>query len=113
MIEGETTAGYFCQLIVSPQEVAKIFIDYDYALYRVLGEDAPRAMWKDLGARVGHRACLLGGFMKAHQKRHKYPKYDKYYVGYSALSLRDNKTKIYLECGIKEVTEAFVSATNN
>ena len=41
MVEGETTAGYFCQLMVNPQEVARIFVDYDYALYRVLGEDAP------------------------------------------------------------------------
>lgn len=50
MVEGdETTAGYYCQLMVDPQEVAKIFIDYDYALYRVLGEDVPDAMWEDLG----------------------------------------------------------------
>lgn len=49
MVEGETIAGYFCQLMVNPQEVAKIFVDYDYALYRVLGEDAPDAMWEDLG----------------------------------------------------------------
>lgn len=49
MVEDETTAGYFCQLMVNPQEVAKIFDDYDYALYRVLGEDTPDAMWEDLG----------------------------------------------------------------
>lgn len=53
IIEGETTAGYFCQLIVNPQEVAKIFVDYDYALYRVLGEDAPDAMWEDLSRKFG------------------------------------------------------------
>ena len=53
MIEGETTAGYFCQLIVSPQEVAKIFVDYGYALYRVLSEDAPDAMWEVLGRKFG------------------------------------------------------------
>ena len=31
MVEGggETTTGYFCQLMVNPQEVAKIFVDYD------------------------------------------------------------------------------------
>lgn len=44
MVEDETTAGYFCQLMVNPKEVAEIFVDYDYALYRVLGEDAPDAM---------------------------------------------------------------------
>ena len=36
-----------------PQEVAKIFVDYDYALYYVLGEDAPDAMWEDLGRKFG------------------------------------------------------------
>ena len=53
MVEGETTAGYFCQLMVDPKDVAKIFVDYDYALYRVLGEDAPDAMWEDLGRKFG------------------------------------------------------------
>ena len=50
---GETTTGYFCQLMVNPQEVAKIFVDYDQALYRVLGEDAPDAMWEDLSRKFG------------------------------------------------------------
>ena len=49
MVEGETTTGYFCQLMANPQEVAKIFVDYDYALYRILGEDALDTMWEDLG----------------------------------------------------------------
>ncbi len=53
MVEDKTTAGCFCQLKVNPQEVAKIFVDYDYALYRVLGEDAPDAMWEDLGRKFG------------------------------------------------------------
>ena len=53
MVEGETTAGYYCQLMANPQEVAKIFVDYDYALYRVLGEDAPDTMWEDLGRKFG------------------------------------------------------------
>ena len=53
MVESETMAGYFCQLMVNPQEVAKIFVDYDYVLYRVLGKDAPRAMWEDLGRELG------------------------------------------------------------
>lgn len=53
MIEGETTADYYRQLMVNPQEVAKIFVDYDYALYRILSEDAPDAMWEDLGRKFG------------------------------------------------------------
>ena len=50
---GETTAGYYCQLMVNPQEVAKIFVDYDYALYRILGKDVPDAMREDLGRKFG------------------------------------------------------------
>lgn len=60
MVEGETTTGYFCQLMVNSQEVAKIFVDYDYALYRVLGEDAPDTMWENLGRKVGlERVCSV------------------------------------------------------
>lgn len=101
IVESKTTAGYFCQLIVNPQEVAKIFVDYDYALYRVLGKDAPDAMWEDLGRKFGLEHVLLGGSMKASQKRHKCPKCGKYYAGYPALSRADNKTEIYPECGDK------------
>lgn len=53
MVEDETTAGYFCQLIVNPQEVAKIFVDYEHALYHVLSEDTQDAMWEDLGRKFG------------------------------------------------------------
>ena len=45
--------------------------------------------------------------MKACQKRHKCPKYGKYYVGYPALSREDNKTEICPECGIKEAISIF------
>lgn len=54
MVEGdETTASYYCQLMANPQEVAKIFVDYDYALYRVLGKDVSDAMREDLGRKFG------------------------------------------------------------
>lgn len=53
MVEDETTAGYFCQLMVDSKEVARIFVDYDYALYRVIGEDAPDAIWEDLSRKFG------------------------------------------------------------
>lgn len=36
-------------ILVNPQKVAKIFVDYNYTPYRVLGEDASDAMWEDLG----------------------------------------------------------------
>lgn len=53
MVEGETSAGYFCQLMVDPKDVAKILLEYDYPVWRVLGEDAPDAMWEDLGRKFG------------------------------------------------------------
>ena len=53
MVEGETTIGYYCQLMVDPCNVARIFVNYDYALYRVLGEDASDSMWEDLGRKFG------------------------------------------------------------
>ncbi len=33
MVEGETTAGYFCQLTVDPKDVAKIMLDYNYPVW--------------------------------------------------------------------------------
>ena len=53
LVEGETSAGYFCQLMVDPKDVAKILLEYDYPVWRVLGEDAPDAMWEDLGRKFG------------------------------------------------------------
>ena len=53
MIEGETIAGYAYQLLVDPKEVARILVDYDYALYRALREEAPYDMWEDLGRKFG------------------------------------------------------------
>lgn len=52
-LEGETSAGYYCQLMVDPKDVAKILLDYDFPLYSVLNEDAPDMMWEDLGRKYG------------------------------------------------------------
>ena len=45
---------------------------------------------------------------KAVQKRYKCPKCGKYYIGYPALSRKDNKTKICPSCGIKEAIYYFI-----
>ena len=45
---------------------------------------------------------------KAVQKRHKCPKCGKEYIGYPALSRKDNKTKICPSCGIKEAIYYFM-----
>lgn len=52
-IEGETSTGYYCRLMVDPKDVAKIMLDYDFPLYNILGEDAPDSMWEDLGRKYG------------------------------------------------------------
>lgn len=45
LIGGETTAGYFCQLMVDPKEVAKIALEYNYPVWHILKEDYPDGMW--------------------------------------------------------------------
>ena len=57
MVEGsKTSITYFCQLIVSPQEVVRIFVDYDYVFYRVYEEDASDVMREDLGQKFGRES---------------------------------------------------------
>ena len=53
LIEGETTAGYFCHLMVDPKEVAKIALEYNYPVWHILQQDYPDAMWEDLGRKFG------------------------------------------------------------
>lgn len=53
LVEGETTAGYFCHMMVDPKEVAKIALEYNYPVWHILGEDYPDAMWEDLGRKFG------------------------------------------------------------
>ena len=38
LIEGETTAGYFCHLMVDPKEVAKIALEYNYPVWHIFQE---------------------------------------------------------------------------
>ena len=53
MIEGETTAGYFCQMMVDPKDVAKIALEYNYPVWHILKEDYTDGMWEDLGRKFG------------------------------------------------------------
>ena len=43
LIEGETTAGYFCHLMVDPKEVTKIALEYNYPVWHI----------QDLGRKFG------------------------------------------------------------
>lgn len=52
-IEGETTAGYYCQLMVDPRDCAPILLKHDYEIYKVLQEDFPAEMWEELGQKFG------------------------------------------------------------
>ena len=53
IIEGETTAGYFCHLMVDPKDVAKIALEYNYPVWHILEQDYPDGMWEDLGRKFG------------------------------------------------------------
>lgn len=53
LVEGETSAGYYCQMMVDPKDVARILLDYNYPVWRILEEDAPDGMWEDLGRKFG------------------------------------------------------------
>lgn len=53
LIEGETTAGYFCYLMVDPKEVAKVALEYNYPVWHILQQDYPDAMWEGLGRKFG------------------------------------------------------------
>ena len=53
MVEGETTAGYFCQMMVDPKDVAKIALEYNYPVWHILYQDYPDCMWEDLGRKFG------------------------------------------------------------
>ena len=56
LIEGETTAGYFCHLMVNPKEVAKIALEYNYPVWHILQQDYPDGMWEELGRKFGLEA---------------------------------------------------------
>ena len=53
MLEGRTRTGHYCQMMVDPKDVAKIFLEYGYHVWNVLGEEAPMAMWDDLAEHFG------------------------------------------------------------
>ena len=53
MVEGSTTTGYYCQLMVDPREVAEILLRWEYPTYRILEEEAPQGMWDELAEHFG------------------------------------------------------------
>lgn len=53
LVEGETSEGYICHLMVDPKDAARIMLEYDYPVWNILMEDAPDAMWRDLAKKFG------------------------------------------------------------
>ena len=53
MVEGETTAGSFCHMMVDPKDVARIALEYNYPVWHILKEDCPDGMREDLGREFG------------------------------------------------------------
>lgn len=39
MIDGETEAGYYYRVQVDTKMVAKVYLRYDYLIYRILGQE--------------------------------------------------------------------------
>ena len=53
LVEGETSEGYYCQLMVDPKDAARIMLEYNYPVWNILMEDAPDAMWRELARKYG------------------------------------------------------------
>ena len=53
MLEGETSAGYIVHVMADPAKVARIMLDFQHPLFKVLGEDSPQDMWDELARMVG------------------------------------------------------------
>lgn len=53
MLEGRTATCYFVQMMIDPAKAAQIMLDYQYPIYKVLGEDAPQDMWDAMARMVG------------------------------------------------------------
>ena len=53
LVEGETSEGYICHLMVDPKDAARIMLEYNYPVWNILMEDAPDAMWCDLAKKFG------------------------------------------------------------
>lgn len=52
-LEGYTTTGHPCQVMVDPKDVARILLEYNYPTWSVLLADFPDAMWEELGRMYG------------------------------------------------------------
>ncbi len=53
MLDGVTTTGYNCGVMVDPKEVAKVFLDYDYPACLVLDNEPSSDMWYTLARKLG------------------------------------------------------------
>lgn len=53
VVEGTTLTGHCCQALVDPKDVAKILLEHDYYVWKILGEEAPDAMRDDLAQKFG------------------------------------------------------------
>ena len=53
LVEGETSAGYYAPIMVSPSEIAKIMLKHDYHFWNTLEQDAPDEMWRSIAEMVG------------------------------------------------------------
>ena len=53
MVEGFTSRNCGAHVMIDPKPIARIFLNYNYPMIKVLGEDAPQAMWDEIAEHVG------------------------------------------------------------
>ena len=52
-VEGDTCKGYHVMTLVNPKIPAQIMLDFDYPVFRILGEEPPREMWNRMALTFG------------------------------------------------------------
>ena len=55
LLKGETFTGYTVHVMANSAKVAQIMLKYKYPRYDIMGEVAPKIMWRELAGLVGLR----------------------------------------------------------
>ena len=53
LLEGMTSKGHRCHLMVDPRDVAQVFLEYNYPVWSILEEEPPIGLWDDLALFYG------------------------------------------------------------
>ena len=53
LLEGITSTGHYCQMMVSSQIIAKIYLKYNYAEDMIISGVANKTMWEEIADTFG------------------------------------------------------------